>query len=211
MLSLVSPDLEAYARAHTTERHPAYAALQAVTEAETELPQMLVGAIEGTLLTLLARLTGARRAVDVGTFTGYSSMSIAEGLQDGGRVVTCDIDPTYNHIAREHWGMVPWGDRVELRLGPAIETLKGLDGPLDLAFIDADKVSYVDYWEAIIPMLRPGGVVVVDNVLWSGKVLAPDEPSDHAIVAFNTHAHNDDRVEKVLLSVRDGMLLGVKR
>lgn len=211
MLSLVSEALEAYAQGHTTPRHPVYEALREVTLRESTCPQMQVGPVEGTLLTLLARLTGARRAVEVGTFTGYSALSIAEGMVEGGHLTTCDIDPVATAVARTHWAKVPWGDRIHLELAPAIETLRSLEGPLDLAFVDADKGGYIHYWEAIVPLLRPGGVIVVDNVLWSGTVLEPREQSDHAIVSFNAHSQSDERVDQVMLTVRDGILLGVRR
>ena len=210
MLTLVAEAIENYARQHTTPRHPVYERLRDVTLRDATCPQMQVGPLEGTLLTLLARLTGARRAVEIGTFTGYSALSIAEGMAPDGQLITCDIDPVATSIAKTHWAQSPWADRIRLVLGPAKNTLATLEGPIDLAFIDAEKAGYVDYWEAIVPMLRPGGVIVVDNVLWSGSVLDPQEPSDHAIVRFNQHSQQDDRLEQVMLTVRDGILVGVR-
>lgn len=211
MLTLVPDAVEAYARDHSAGVHAVYSQLQEITWSSTDCPQMQVGPIEGRLLMVLARMVGARRAIEVGTFTGYSALSIAEGMADGGRLVTCDIDPESTAIAQRHWDMVPWGERIELRLGPALETLKTLEGPIDLAFVDADKSSYAAYWELLVPMLRPGGVLVVDNVLWSGRVLDPRGPSDHAIAAFNDHVLQDGRVDHVMLTVRDGITLAVKR
>ncbi len=211
MLSLVSDALTDYAIAHTSAVAPIYERLREETWAEVELPQMQVGALEGRLLKLLARLTGARRAVEVGTFTGYSGLSIAEGMAEGGQLVTCDIDPVATAVAQRYFDEAPWGHRISLRLGPAADTISGLEGPLDLAFLDADKAGYIGYWEQLVPMLRPGGLIVADNVLWSGNVLDPKEPSDHAIVAFNQHVSRDPRVEHVLLTVRDGITVAMKR
>ena len=114
-------------------------------------------------------------------------------------------------MAKKHWQKSSHGKKIELRMGPALETLETLDGPFDLVFIDADKENYIPYWDACLPKVRPGGLLVVDNVLWSGRVLDPKEPMDHAIVAFNTHVHNDERAEAVLLTVRDGITLARKK
>lgn len=211
MLSLVSEALSAYAVEHTSAVPELYERLRDETLAEVPLPQMQVGPLEGRLLTLLARLIGARRAVEVGTYTGYSALSIAEGMGEGGQLVTCDVDEVATAVARRYFAQAPWGRRIELRLGPAIDTLRALEGPLDLAFIDADKAAYIDYWDALLPLLRPGGLLIADNVLWSGRVLDPRDPSDHAIVAFNAHVRRDPRVDHVMLTVRDGITLAVKR
>jgi caffeoyl-CoA O-methyltransferase len=211
LLTLVDEAIERYAVAHTVDLDPVYERLREVTWASADCPQMQVGPLEGRLLCLLARMIGAKRAVEVGTFTGYSGLSIAEGLAEGGSLITCDVDPETTKIAREHWAQVPWGSRIELRLGPAAETLATVEPGLDFAFIDADKVNYITYWDMLVPRLRPGGVLLVDNVLWSGAVLDPKDESDHAIVAFNRHAHEDARMEAVMLTVRDGILMAVKR
>jgi caffeoyl-CoA O-methyltransferase len=160
---------------------------------------------------LLARLTGARRAVEIGTFTGYSALSIAEGMAEGGHLTTCDIDPVNTAIAKRYFAEAAWGHRIELRLGPAMTTLPSIDGPLDLVFIDADKEGYVDYWEHLVPKVRPGGVLLADNVLWSGRVLDPATDSDRALVRFNQHVRADSRVDHVMLTVRDGLTLAVKK
>ncbi|MCO4745433.1 MAG: class I SAM-dependent methyltransferase [Proteobacteria bacterium] len=206
-MDIVSSEIEDYCRAHTTDLHPVYDELAKVTYAETECPQMQVGKLEGRFLKLLAQLTGAQRAIEVGTFTGFSALSMAEGMTEDGQLITLDINEESGRIAQAHFDMAPWGSRIERRIGPAIETLAALSGPFDLAFVDADKSGYIAYWDAIVPMLRPGGVIVVDNTLWSGRVLAPESDSDRAIVAFNAHAAKDPRVEHVLLTVRDGMMV----
>ena len=157
------------------------------------------------LLLLLTRLCNARLAVEVGTYTGCSALHIAEGLAEGGRLVTCDIDPEVTAIARRYWAESPHGHKIELRLGRAQQTLQDIEGPIDLVFLDADKESYPEYWELLVPKVRPGGLLVVDNTLWSGRVLAPDHPTDHGIVALNRRIAEDTRVQHVMLSVRDGI------
>ncbi len=210
-LTLVPEAIEAYAVQHTSALPELYERLRRETLERTEWPQMQVGPMEGRLLKLLARLTGARLAVEIGTFTGYSALSIAEGLPEGGRLITCDVDPETSAIAQRYFDEAPWGHKIELRLGRALDTLEQVEGPVDLAFIDADKVSYVDYWEALVPLVRSGGLIVVDNVLWSGKVLDPQDDSTRAIARFNEHARADDRVELVMLTVRDGMTLALRK
>lgn len=211
---LVDKALEDYAVGATTPASPLHQRLALETWDSMDCPQMQVGAIEGRLLTLLVRLCGARRAVEIGTFTGYSSLHIAEGLGTDGRLITCDIDPVATSVARRHWDQSPWGERIELRLGAALDTLAALDGPIDFAFIDADKPNYIAYWEALLPKMPSGGVLVADNVLWSGRVLDPPEEhseSTAGIVAFNAHVAADERVEQVLLTVRDGVTIARKK
>jgi len=211
MLTLVPDSIEAYAVAHTLESPAVHEALRQETIASSDCPQMQVGPLEGRLLYLLAKLIGARRVVEVGTFTGCSALHIAEALPADGRLITCDIDPETAAIARSHFDRVPWGERIEQRLGPAAETLATLEAGIDMAFIDADKPGYIAYWELLVPKLRTGGILVVDNVLWSGRVLAPEDENDRAIVAFNAHARADARMESVMLTVRDGITVARKR
>ncbi|MGK5556255.1 O-methyltransferase [Actinomadura kijaniata] len=173
---------------------------------------MQIGPEQGTFMTLLTRLTGARRAVEVGTFTGYSSICIARGLAEGGRLLCCDVSEEWTSVARRYWDKAGVADRIELRIAPALETLRTLDEPVDLAFIDADKVSYLDYWEELVPRVRPGGVLLVDNTLRGGRVLDEAEQGEdvRAIRAFNERAAHDDRVELVLLPIGDGLTLATK-
>lgn len=206
-MPIVDEAIEDYCRAHTSALHPIYDKLAAVTYAETECPQMQVGQLEGRFLKLLAQLTHARRAVEIGTFTGFSALSIAEGMADDGVLWTLDINEETGAIAQAHFDAVPWGGRIRRVIGPATESLPLIEGPLDLVFIDADKEGYVAYWDALVPKMRAGGVIVADNTLWSGRVLDPERPSDEAIVRFNAHVAADDRVEHVLLTVRDGMMV----
>jgi predicted O-methyltransferase YrrM len=207
MLTLVPPDIDEYARLHTTPEGSLLEELRDVTYATMRSPQMQVGRIEGTFLRLLVRLTGARRVLEIGMFTGYSGLMIAEGLPEDGRLITCDVDPAAEAVARAFFARSPHGRKIEIRMGPALETLARLDGPLDLVFIDADKENYPAYFQAVSGKVRPGGLIVFDNALWSGRVLAPDDAETRAIVRAADLVQADTRFENVLLTVRDGMLL----
>jgi len=205
MLSFIPEELEKYVVSHCTPESALLEKLAADTRDNTQQPQMMVGNVEGLLLRALVRATGAHRVLEIGTFTGYSALAMAEGLPDDGTLITCDVDPEATAIARRYWEQSPHGAKIDLRLGPALETIQSLAGPLDMVFIDADKASYVDYWEAVVPRVRKGGLIVADNVLWSGRVLAPDEPDAEALAAFNDHVAADGRVEQVMLPIRDGI------
>ncbi len=201
--------IEEYAAAQSSAESPLLTALAAETRQVTDAPSMMVGQVEGRFLEFLVFLSQARLVVEIGTFTGYSALSMAPALPPGGRIVTCDIDPETNAIARRHAAASPWADRIEFRLGPALETLATLDGPFDLVFIDADKTSYLAYYEAVLPKLAERGVIAVDNVLWGGAVVDPsDETEDTAALrAFNATVAADPRVVCVMLTVRDGVTL----
>jgi caffeoyl-CoA O-methyltransferase len=176
---------------------------------------MQVGPDQGQLLTLLARLVRAARAVEVGTFTGYSSLCIARGLVPGGTLLACDVSEEWTALARKAWARAGVDDRIELRIAPAIETLRALPDrpPVDLAFIDADKGGYVDYWDELVPRVRPGGVLLADNVLWSGRVVdaAGGDDDTGAIRAFNDRVAADDRVDAVVLPAFDGLTIALRR
>jgi predicted O-methyltransferase YrrM len=176
---------------------------------------MQIGPDEGQLLTMLARLVGARQAVEVGTFTGYSSLCIARGLAQGGNLLCCDVSEEWTAIARLAWERAGLADRIDLRIAPAIDTLRALpsDARLDLAFIDADKPGYVDYWNELVPRVRPGGVLLADNVLWSGTIIdaADTGPNTEALRAFNDTVAADDRVDVVVLPAFDGLTIARKR
>jgi predicted O-methyltransferase YrrM len=174
---------------------------------------MMVGRIEGRFLGVLVRSLRARRVLELGTFTGYSSISMALALPPGGRIMTCDVNEETNAIAARYAEEAGVADKIDFRLGPALETIAGLDGPFDLVFIDADKVNYVNYYEATLPLLADSGLMIVDNTLWSGSVADPDnhDESTNAIRALNDRVLEDERVENVLLTVRDGMNLVRRR
>ena len=140
-------------------------------------------------------------------FTGYSGLMIAAGLPDDGELVTCDVNPAAETIAKRYFDRSPHGRKIRIRMGPALETIRTLSAPFEFVFLDADKENYSNYYDAVLPLIPSGGLLVADNVLWSGKVLDPKEPSDRAIVAFNDKVAADPRVEKVMVTVRDGMLL----
>jgi len=209
MKPIVPPPIDAYCLAHTTPADPLLEELATYTHQHVKMPQMLTGPVEGTFLRMLVQVTGARRVLEIGTFTGYSALSMVPALPDDGQLITCEIDPEHARIAQSFFDRSPHGKRISLRLAPALDTINRLpaEDPFDFVFIDADKENYQNYYEAVLPRLRPGGLIAADNTLWSGRVLDPKEKSDHAIVAFNQHVASDPRVENVLLSVRDGILL----
>lgn len=207
MIPIIPPAIEEYCRAHSISASPLRDELFALTLAQCKLPQMLTGPLEGAFLAMLVRLMRARRIVEIGLFTGYSALSMAETLPDDGRIVSCEISEENAAIARQFIARSPHGGKIEIRMGPALDTLQSLNGPFDFAFVDADKENYIAYFEALVPKLVSGGLIAADNVLWSGKVLDPKEPSDRAIVAFNDHVARDARVEVVMLPVRDGVSL----
>jgi caffeoyl-CoA O-methyltransferase len=209
---LLSQDVQDYIMAHSTPPDPVLADLAAETTRRFPAEaQMQIGADQGRLMTILAQLTGVTGAVEVGTFTGYSSICLARGLADGGRLVCSDVSDEWTSVARTYWQRAGLADRIELRLGPALDTLRALPAAaeLDLAFIDADKEGYVGYWDEIVPRMRPGGVILVDNTLQDGRVADPArrEPVVQAIRTFNGRAASDSRVELALLSVGDGLTL----
>jgi caffeoyl-CoA O-methyltransferase len=208
---LVSGAVDDYAAAHTT---PAAARLQALEHETREtlgFPAMLTGQVEGRFLEMLVFLARPRLVLELGTFSGYSALSMAPALPEGGRIVTCELEGKHADFAERHIAAAGLGDRIEVRRGPASETISSLDGPFDLVFIDADKTGYLEYYEAVLPKLAPNGLIVVDNVLWSGRVAEPpsedDEETTRALRAFNEHVAADDRVVQVVLTVRDGVTL----
>ncbi len=210
-MQIVDPALEAYAARHSSRESALFKHLARATWAKTDLPQMQVGHLEGSFLRLVMRLVRAKRVLEIGTFTGYSALAMAEGLSPGGRLITCDIDPVATQIARAYWAQSPHGRKIELRLGPAAETIQRLQGRFDAVFIDADKENYLRYWQLCVPKVRRGGILLVDNVLWGGRVLHPHDRSDHAIVAFNRRVAADRRVDAVMLPLRDGLTLAYKK
>ena len=175
---------------------------------------MQIGDDQGQLLTLLTRLVGARRAVEVGTFTGYSSLCIARGLAEGGTLTCCDISEEWTAIGQDAWRAAGVADRIDLRIAPALDTLRSLstEPVLDLVFIDADKGGYADYWSELVPRVRPGGLLLADNVLWSGEIADDEKSGDNleALRAFNDLVAADERVEVVVLTAFDGLTIARK-
>lgn len=209
MSFIVDPPVEEYAEAHSSPNGELFERLAAETREKTTAPQMMVGLLEGQFLGVLVRTLRARRVLELGTFTGYSSIAMALALPSGGRIITCDMNEETTLIARRYAEQAGVADRIDFRVGPALETIAQLDGPFDLVFIDADKENYVNYYEATLPLLADAGLMVVDNTLWSGRVADAAEEDDNtrAIRALNDRVHEDPRVENVLLTVRDGMNL----
>ncbi len=212
---VLSADVHRYLIDHSSALDKVRRRLIDETAALGPVAGMQVAPEQSLLLTALTRMVGARRAVEVGTFTGLSSLSIAIGLPSDGRLVCCDVNEEWTAMARRAWAEAGVADRVELRIGPAADTLRALppEPHVDLAFIDADKPGYIAYWEELVPRLRPGGVLLVDNVLWQGRVADPTATDDAtmAVRAFNDHAVADRRVELVILPVSDGLTLALRR
>jgi caffeoyl-CoA O-methyltransferase len=208
-VNFIDDRVEQYAEEHSSPPPELFARLAAETHEKSESPQMMVGRIEGNFLALLVRTLRARRVLELGTFTGYSSIAMARALPADGRLITCDVNEETTEIARRYAQEAGVVDRIDYRLGPALETVGGFDGEFDLVFIDADKVNYVNYYEATLPLLAASGLMVVDNTLWSGRVADPqeDDESVRAIRELNDHVRDDPRVDNVLLTVRDGMNL----
>jgi caffeoyl-CoA O-methyltransferase len=211
MSFLVDERLEEYAERHTTAPDPLLEELAEETRATMAAPQMLTGPIEGRFLELLVFATGARRVLEIGTFTGYSALSMAAALPDDGHIDTCDVEPKHVEVARRYLARSPHGGKVTIHLGPALDSIAQLDGRFDLVFIDADKENYDNYFEAVLPRLSERGLIAIDNTLWSGRVLDPQDDSTRAIAALNDKLAADERVVCVQLSVRDGVTLVRKR
>ena len=209
MSFIVEPAVEEYAEAHSSPNGELFERLAAETREKSESPQMMVGLLEGQFLGALVRSTGAKRILELGTFTGYSSISMALALPPDGRVITCDVNDETTEIARRYAQEAEVADRIEYRLGPALDSIGQLEGEFDLVFIDADKPNYVNYYEATLPKLAPTGLMILDNTLWSGRVADPneDDKNTRAIREVNDRIRDDPRVNNVLLTVRDGMNL----
>jgi len=210
-MNFIDQAVEQYAHDHTKPESELFRRLREETFREMQYPQMQVGRLEGQFLKMLVRLTAARRVLEIGMFTGYSALMMAEGLPDDGHLITCDVNPKAEAIARRYFAESKHGHKIEIRMGPALETIKTITEPLDLVFIDADKTNYLNYYEAVMPLVRSGGLIVADNVLWSGRVLNPEDADTRAIVVFNERVQQDPRVDNVCLTVRDGMMLAWKR
>ena len=209
MKPMVLPEVEAYAEAHSLAESEICRRLRAETYRTMDLPQMVVGPLEGAFLKVMAMSVGAKRILEIGTFTGYSALCFAESLPDEGVVITCDIDPESTALAKRYWAESPHGSKIQSRLAPALETLADLTGPFDLIFIDADKANYVKYFQRALELIAPTGVILIDNVLWSGEVLKspPPDSNTEAIQELNRLIHAEPRVSAVLLTIRDGVFL----
>ena len=204
-MHFVPESISQYSLEHSKGQDPLMEELITRTKKETALPQMLCGLLEGRLLKFLVETAKPKLAVEVGTFTGYSSLWIASGLCKQSRLITCEIDPKHASIAQGFFERSPVGSKIDLKLAPALETLAEIQDPIDFAFIDADKENYPHYYEAIINKSQVGSILVVDNCLWSGEILNPESAAAKAVHQLNTKMKEDPRIENLLLPVRDGI------
>ena len=209
MNTLISDDIEAYAQAHSIPESDLCRALREETQRRMEAPQMIVGPLEGAFLKMMTQLVQATSVLEIGMFTGYSALCFAESLPANGAVLTCEIDEESSMIARQYFARSSIGKKIDVRMGPALETMRHLKGPFDLIFIDADKENYVNYYRRALDLLAPQGVILIDNVLWSGEVLKQPPPNDKtaAIRELNRVVSSDPRVSAVLVTIRDGVLV----
>jgi caffeoyl-CoA O-methyltransferase len=207
-VDFVDEAVEAYAEAHTTQPTDLQRRLAEETRSTLQSPQMLTGTIEGRFLELLVHGLQARRVLEIGTYSGYGTLSMATGLPDGGRIDSCEIEEKHAAVARRYLEEAGFADRVQVHVGPATETIERLEGEFDFVFIDADKVNYLNYYEAVLPRLSPTGLIAADNTLWSGRVVEDGgDESTRAIKEFNDRVAADERVTCVVLTVRDGVTL----
>jgi caffeoyl-CoA O-methyltransferase len=210
-MNFIDKAISEYVFAYTQPETQLLQDLTKETHEKTTAPQMLTGRLEGRLLKFLVKLSGARKALEIGMFTGYSALSIAEGLPEDGTLITCEVDERVQKIAERYFAQSPHGHKIQVRMGAALGTIDALNERFDFVFIDADKQNYLNYYEATLPKLRSGGLMVIDNTLWSGDVLHPQDESARTIHKLNQRILQDQRVENILLTVRDGIQLVLKR
>ncbi|MEY4705914.1 MAG: O-methyltransferase MdmC [Nitrospirota bacterium] len=213
MKTLVSADIEAYAQGHSMPESDLCRALREETQRCMESPQMIVGPLEGAFLKMMTQLAQARSVLEIGMFTGYSALCFAEALPADGTVVTCEVDEESAALARRYFARSPIGKKIEIRMGPALDTMRQLAGPFDLIFIDADKINYVNYYQRALDLLSPQGALLIDNVLWDGDVLKQPPPDEKTAVIqeLNRTVSSDPRVSAVLVTIRDGVLVVRKK
>ena len=209
-MHFLSEDLERYAEQHSQQEPPLLAALVRETHLRVLQPRMLSGHLQGRLLSVLSELLAPSYIVEIGTFTGYATLCLAEGLAPLGRLHTIEANEEYEDIQNKYFGQSPYREQIVQHFAPALEVLPTLPDAIDLVFIDADKKNYLNYLEAVLPKMRVGGVILSDNVLWSGKVVEPVKDNDkhtQVLMAYNERLATDPRLETVLLPIRDGLTL----
>lgn len=208
----LGPELQKYLLSVSLREHDTLAELREFTASRSD-SNMQIAPEQGQFMAFLLRTMGARRVLEVGTFTGYSTLVMAQALPEDGKITTLDINPHTAELAQQFWSKAGQTHKIEQMIGPALDSLKQLEGPYDLAFIDADKTSYDAYFEACLELLRPGGLLLLDNVLWSGRVADPEsqDPDTQALRAINQKIHGDQRVDLSLLPLADGLTLARKR
>lgn len=208
---MVSKDIEEYAESHTTDESPIVRQLIEASDEDLEFIDMLSGKIVGRLLAMLIKLSGARRVLEVGTFTGYSALTMAEALPENGELFTCEYNKRYESLARHFFEKSEHGSKINLLMGKALETIPTISGTFDFIFLDADKNNYPEYYNLLLPRLNEGGIMSIDNVLWSGEVVKPESEKANAIDQLNQQIAEDEAVEQVLLPVRDGLTIVRKK
>ena len=211
MMEFLPKEIEDYCRLHSQDEPEIYRQLTAETYESCQIPQMLSGPMVGTILQFFVRLTQARRVLEVGMFTGYSALKMAEALDRSGELLTCEIDPSHISIAKNYFQKVPWGKRITVLEGTALESLANLEPSFDLVFIDADKINYLNYYKRAVELIRSGGIIVLDNALWSGRVIMPEDDGSRTIAETNDFIQKDDSVWNVLLPIRDGLMVVQKK
>lgn len=210
-MELVPIAIQSYVEQHTQAEPDLLQQLIHETHENMAAPQMLTGRVQGRFLKLLVMMTSAKRILEIGMFTGYSALSMAEALPADGKLITCDVDEKAKHISEGYFQKSPHGHKIEIRMGPALQTIAELNETFDVVFIDADKSNYANYYEAVLPRVRTGGVIVIDNALWHGHVLKPENDTAKIMHALNEKILHDNRVENALLTVRDGIQVIVKK
>ena len=211
-MDVVAREAEEYAADHTSPMSPLLEEIEQFTLTGTPYPSMLTGRVQGRFLQLIVQLSGARNIIDIGTFTGYSTLAMAEALSPDGRILTIEHNPEHARIAQDFFNRSQSRDKITLRLGEALEILKTMsDGQTDLVFIDADKHNYSAYYEESMRILRPGGLILADNALWYGRIFNPQDDDSRAMADFNERVNTDERAEKLFLTIRDGIYLIRKR
>ncbi|MGB3869924.1 MAG: O-methyltransferase [Flavobacteriales bacterium] len=213
-MKFLDPALDAYCESNSGNEPSYLKELTTETQEKVHMPQMLSGHLQGRFLSMLSHLVKPKTIVEIGTYTGYSALCLAEGLANGGMLHTIDIDPSLMEMVRRYVLKGGMKDKITMHHGPALEVIPNLQAPFDLVFIDADKENYPNYFDAVIDKVRPGGLIIADNVLWSGNVLTPKNEQDEqtrALVEYARRVHGDGRVEAVMVPMRDGLLVARKK
>jgi caffeoyl-CoA O-methyltransferase len=211
-MNIVNPEIQNYAEKYTSDESDLLRELRRKTFEERDDKSMLSGFYQGRLLAMFSKMLHPRRILEIGTYMGYSALCLAEGLRDDGKIITLDVQPETNEIAKEFWARTPFYSKIEAYLGDATEIIPMLDETFDLVFIDADKPNYANYYDLVFPKLRVGGLIIADNVLWSGRVLNADgeDESTRALHEYNRKIQADERVSNILFAVRDGLMIARK-
>lgn len=210
-MKMIDPEIVRYAEQHTTEEPELLKELVAHASEDLEHVDMLSGKVVGRFLAMMVSISGAKRILEVGTFVGYSALHMAAALPEDGQLITCEYNKRYENIARSYFNRSEYGHKIELVMGDALETIPKIQGEFDFVFLDADKVNYPKYYELIISKIVEAGILIIDNTFWSGSVLDPDDEKAQAIDRLNKIIKEDERVEQVMLTVRDGLMLVRKR